>query len=201
MRRGTSFFTENDIYTYGIGINYPVTLYMFAIDTITRFVNVAMAVKPANHFAWTNTRDTICLLNHKHSKTALHFRLVKLHENSDRTKVISHNQRTLLLDHPLRHQLFIWLSSWATPHTTSTTQMNSESKSITGVWRNPSLLLCTWFYHLILTYGTGTSELLTLNSNIILFHAKIINIISIVPYFCGWSYGSDSVAVLQKVVP
>jgi hypothetical protein len=126
-----------------------MTLNMFAIDTTKRFVIVAKAVKPANPFAWTNTKHTFCLLNHKHSKNALHLRLVKLHENSDRTKVISHNQRTLLLDHPLRHQLFIWLRRWATPHTTSTTQMDSESKGITGVWRNPNLLLCTRFYCLI----------------------------------------------------
>jgi hypothetical protein len=51
MRRGNSFFTENDICTYGMGINYPMTLNMFAIDTTKRFVIVAKAVKPANPFA------------------------------------------------------------------------------------------------------------------------------------------------------
>jgi hypothetical protein len=90
-----------------MGINYPMTLNMLVIDTTKLCVNVAVAVRPANYFARTNTEPTICLLNHNHSKTALHFRLIKLEGKSERTKVISHNQRTLLLDHSLRHQLFI----------------------------------------------------------------------------------------------
>jgi hypothetical protein len=142
---GTSFFTKKNIKYCDNGISNTVTLSMLVTGTTKLCTKFLVAVGPANYNARVSGEAGIYLLNHKHITIVLHYRQNKLHGNNSRTKVISHNSRALLSVHSHSHQLFIWLSSWATLCTPLTPHECIQDEKHSGSMTKSYLIYCLFY--------------------------------------------------------